>query len=418
MNSQVNQNAIRKVVSAWTGYFELQKKYREDPLHNDKPKIPGYLKNTESTAWFSSQTAKLQEEDGKYWLRFVNLKERVCIGSTSLYEGMKYVKTEIKPVYGYYRILVTFDDRVKEKEPPESPKRILGLDPGMGNFLAVANNFGGVPFVIRGGAIKSANQRFNKKRAALISSLTKGKDSTKSVKNSEQLRTLSRKRENFLRDYFYKCAWYICRYAQAAGVEVIVMGHNKGQKHGISLLDSTNQNFVSIPFIKFITALTSVAAKCGIAVVLTEESYTSQSSLLDMDEIPVYSKGNTGGYTFSGRRVKRGLYRSGDGILINADINGAGNIIRKEYPDAFAGLKDLSYLYTTTMSIGYKDLYKEAKAPKKRPCRFHKEGRSSRVRYRERKELRTYYRKFWGDTKYIWKPEEKTGQEGSEDKAV
>ena len=124
------------------------------------------------------------------------------------------------------------------------------------------------------------------------------------VKNSEQLRTLSRKRENFLRDYFYKCAWYICRYAQAAGVEVIVMGHNKGQKQEISLLDSTNQNFVSIPFTKFITALTSVAAKCGIAVVLTEESYTSQSSLLDMDEIPFYSKGNTGGYTFSGRRVK------------------------------------------------------------------------------------------------------------------
>lgn len=418
MNSQVNQNAIRKVVSAWTGYFELQKKYREDSLHNDKPKIPGYLKNTESTAWFSSQTAKLQEEDGKYWLRFVNLKERVCIGSTSLYEGMKYVKTEIKPVYGYYRILVTFDDKVKEKEPPESPKRILGLDPGMGNFLAVANNFGGVPFVIRGGAIKSANQRFNKKRAALISSLTKGKDSTKSVKYSEQLNILSRKRENFLRDYFYKCAWYVCRYAQVAGVEVTVMGHNKGQKHGISLLDSTNQNFVSIPYTKFIIALTSVAAECGIAVVLTEESYTSQASLLDMDEIPVYSKGNTGGYTFSGRRVKRGLYRSEDGILINADINGAGNIIRKEYPDAFAGLNDLSYLYTTTMSVGYKDLYKEAKAPKKRSCRFHKEGRSSRVRYRERKELRTFYRELWGDTKYIWKPEEKTGQEGSEDKAA
>ena len=82
------------------------------------------------------------------------------------------------------------------------------------------------------------------------------------------------------------------------------------------------------------------------------------------------------------------------------------------------GLNDLSYLYTTTMSVGYKDLYKEAKAPKKRSCRFHKEGRSSRVRYRERKELRTFYRELWGDTKYIWKPEEKTGQEGSEDKAA
>lgn len=70
------------------------------------------------------------------------------------------------------------------------------------------------------------------------------------------------------------------------------------------------------------------------------------------------------------------------------------------------------------MSVGYKDLYKEAKAPKKRPCRFHKEGRSSQVRYRERKELRTFYRELWGDTKYIWKPEEKTGQEGSEDKAA
>ena len=409
MNSQVNQNAVRKVIAAWEGYFESLKQYRINPAgYTGKPKIPGYKNTEESTAWFSKQVAKLKEEDGKYYLQFVNQKEKLCIGKASIYKGLQYVKTEIKPVYGRYCLLVTFDDNVKAVEPPVNPERILGLDPGVNNFLGVSNNFGAVPFVIKGGAVKSVNQRFNKRRSALLSALTKGSDSQHSVKYSEQLNTLSKKRDSFMRDYFYKCAWYVCRYAQAAGVEVIVMGHNEGQKQEIDIKDNANQNFVSIPYTKFITILKTVASKCGIAVVIREESYTSQASLLDMDDIPTYKKGENKRYTFSGKRIHRGLYRSKNGTLLNADINGAANILRKEYPNAFDGIKDFTYLCVTTISIGYKDLYKNAKAyaGRPKPYKYHKSGRYTVVRHMKRSHKKCEYCKLWGKGKFVWRPDQ------------
>ncbi len=95
----MNQNAIRKVTAAWEGYFESLKQYKTNPAgYTGKPKIPGYKNTEESTAWFSKQVAKLKEEDGKSYLQFVNQKERFCIGKTSTYKGLQYVKTEIKPV--------------------------------------------------------------------------------------------------------------------------------------------------------------------------------------------------------------------------------------------------------------------------------------------------------------------------------
>ena len=380
MNSQVNQNAIRKAVAAWQGYFESLK---------------------------------------AYYIQFVNNPDRFEIGKASLYGDLKYVKTEVKAMYGKYYILITFDDKIAEVKVPENPKRILGLDPGVNNFLGVANNFGGAPFVMNGRAVKSENQRFNKKRAKLISSVTKGSNSKTSVKYSKQLNILSQRRESFLRDYFYKCAWYICRYAKAADVDVIVMGHNDGQKQEIDLTDNVNQDFVSIPYTKFITILKTVASKCGIAVVIREESYTSQASLLDMDDIPTYKKGKNKKYAFSGKRIHRGLYRSKNGTLLNADINGAANILRKEYPNAFDGIKDFTYLCITTISISYKDLYKNAKACAGRPkqYKYHKSGRYTVVRHMERSHKKCEYRKLWGKGKFGWRPD-KNKQDTQQEKAA
>lgn len=408
MNSQVNQNAIRKAVKAWKGYFKTVKDYGKHPeKYTAKPNIPGYKRHTEYTAWFTNQAAKLNEENGKCYIRFVNNPNKLEIGKASLYSDLKYVKTEVKAMYGKYCVLITFDEKIKEVKAPKIPKRILGLDPGVNNFLGVANNFGGAPFVMNGRAIKSANQRFNKKRAKLMSNLTKGSDSKTSVKYSRQLNTLSQKRESFLRDYFYKCAWYICRYAEAADVNVIVMGHNDGQKQEINLGNVVNQNFVSIPYTKFIDALKTVAAKCGIAVVVREESYTSQASLLDMDDIPTYKKGDDKKYTFSGKRIHRGLYRSKNGTLLNADINGAANILRKEYPGAFDGIKDFTYLYVTTISIDYKDLYKNAKTCVGRPksYKYHKSCRYTAVRHMKRSHKKCEYNKLWGKGKSVWTPD-------------
>lgn len=404
MNSQVNQNAIKKTAKSWKSYFQLRKDY---VIHPEKykacPRIPGYIKQPAMTAAYTNQTAKFIRKDGRAYLRFVNHKPPVLIGKESLYSGMTYVKTEVKPQYGGYSILLTFKEDIILPEVPKFPKRILGIDVGVNNFCAVANNFGDTPFLIKGGAVKSMNQNFNKERARLLSEVTKGSDSTHSVKKTKQLHTLSRRRETRLRDFFYKTAWYLVRYAKRQQVEVIVAGHNEDQKQNICIGRQNNQNFVSIPFCRFLDILRYTAAKAGIPVVLREESYTSKASLLDLDAIPAYKKGDTINHTFSGKRVRRGLYKTNSGFFINADINGAGNILRKEYPYAYDG-QNMKYLCETTEVVSYMDIYAGATSlcKKKYNQKKHTPGLGSCVNHRYKKETRMKYCILWGKSKYCY----------------
>lgn len=393
MDSQVNQNAIRKTEKAWVGYFQSRKEYREHPeKFRGKPKIPGYIRTDGATAWWTSQTAKLLIQKGKAYLRFVNCKELLCIGKASAFTGLSYVKTEVKPYHGQFCILVTFKDHTREVPVPEQPSRILGVDIGLDNLLTVAGNFGERPFVIKGGPVKAANQWFNKRKARLLSDLTKGTDSTHSRKQSRALDALSRKREDVLRDIFYKCAWYLLRYARQQNVDVIGVGYNKEQKQNIGIGKQNNQAFVSVPYEKLRRCIRIVAAKLEIAVVEQEESYTSKADVTAGDDIPVYGTEGKNA-SFSGKRVRRGLYRCKEGYLLNADVNGAANILRKRYPDAFAG-KDLSYLWDTTETVRIQDWY----VPGKKNTVKKKHGPSpvSRKRHEERKVRRREYLQMFG----------------------
>ena len=140
--------------------------------------------------------------------------------------------------------------------------------------------------------------------------------------------------------------------------------------------------------------------KAGIPVVIREESYTSRASLLDLDVIPTYKKGDVTNHTFSGKRVRRGLYKTNSGLFINADINGAGNILRKEYPSAFDG-QELSYLYETTKVVSYTDIYIGAKSlcNGRYNGKNHQSGMGSRANHQYRKERRHHYRSLWGKSR-------------------
>ena len=113
-------------------------------------------------------------------------------------------------------------------------------------------------------------------------------------------------------------------------VSKVVVGHNKEWKQDTNMDKRNNQNFVQIPFNQFIQMLTYKARLKGIKVVTREESYTSKCSFLDNETIEKHD-------TYMGKRVKRGLFKSNNGRLINADLNGALNILRKEIPNAFNG---------------------------------------------------------------------------------
>jgi IS605 OrfB family transposase len=153
---------------------------------------------------------------------------------------------------------------------------------------------------------------------------------------------MTNKRNRRIDHYMHTVSKRIVDVLVKEGIGVLCIGKNDGWKNGIEMGKRTNQNFVQIPHARFIQMLTYKAELVGITVKITEESYTSKASLLDLDPLPVRKSGDETKHTFSGKRVERGLYQASDRRYINADINGAGNIIRKVAPDAFGseGVED------------------------------------------------------------------------------
>ena len=282
------------------------------------------------------------------------------------------MEARIVPYYGIYQLQIITDDGIAEEDilpkekdivsPDGTPAGVMTLDPGLTNFASIADNRGGIPVVIKGGALKSRNQWYNKRMSSLKSEQMKGHDpKAYHPGTTKQMKRISRKRDAFIRDTFYKWAHYICRLASEREISFIIAGYNKGQKQNISMGKANDQSFVQVPFDRFRKILKVTAVKYRISVLFQEESYTSKASFLDGDDIPVYGKEGAEDTAFSGKRVKRGLYRSKDGILMNADINGSVNIGRKYDERIFPKDKDYSYLYGTVESMDYKDILRESR---------------------------------------------------------
>ncbi len=384
--SHVAQQAVKKTCQSWMGYFKSLADWRKHPeKYKAKPHIPGYIRERSTTAHFTNQVAIPMVVDGMFVLNLAKYGTVKVCPATLI--GGKFVKLEVRPRYGGYRLLVTYDDNAKKLTVPENPARMAGIDLGMNNFATVVTNTGMAPFFVDGRWIKSQNQWFNKEKARLTSALTSGSDPTRSEKHSKRLNSLSRRREDMFDDFFYKTAHHIFRKLQTENVEVVVIGHNTDQKQCANMGHKNNQNFVSIPFARFISVMGVVGTKYGIPVIVRDESYTSKASCLDGDGIPTYSaKRDVTGDVFSGNRIKRGMYVSKDGHVLNADVNAAANILRKQYPDAFSG-KDMSYLYKTVNKVTVHDIL----GTRKRDNRVsnnklhNRKSVASNVRHRERK---------------------------------
>ena len=355
--AQVNQQTMRECYTNWKSFFESIKKYKINPSKfTGRPKIPGYKKSgSKFKTIFTNQTSgfHFKNEQCSLWLTLYD--EEISFGNY-VKETDVLQQVEIAPFYDRYKVsLILQDKEYSEKEC--KPTRIMGIDLGVNNFATISNNIGINPIIIKGGMLKSRNQYFNKTRACYLSKLQKGKDSSHNQKNSKKLYALSKNRDNFFRDSFYKIAHRVVKIALENEIDTIVIGNNiQDMKQNIDIGKTNNQNFVSIPFCLFIKILKYLCLKNGIQFIETEESYTSKSSLLDNDILPVYNDSDTNEYKFSGKRISRGLYQSKEGIILNADVNGASNIIRKADITAFENL-DLSYLQSITV-LSFKDFYK------------------------------------------------------------
>ena len=214
--------------------------------------------------------------------------------------------------------------KIYEVEQPELKRdnsRYFSIDPGLNNIVSIYNNIGIRPLLYNGRPIKSINQYYNKTNAKLRSELPTN------VKTSKRLKQLSLKRNNKIEYEMHKISTHIINEAVKNNISKIFIGNNKGWKKGIKIGRRNNQNFVNIPHTKLFNQLSYKGLLNGIEVIFTEESYTSKASFFDKDELPIY--GESDSYKFSGRRIKRGLYKDSKGNIWNADLNGAANIMRK-----------------------------------------------------------------------------------------
>jgi putative transposase len=231
------------------------------------------------------------------------------------------------PRHGFYVAEVIY-----EQVPiPAAVNQALraGCDLGIDNLRTLASNKAGfVPRIVNGRPVKSINQFYNKRRAELESQL--GRKGT-----SHRLERLTTCRTRRIEHYLHIASRRSIDLLVAEGIGTLVIGKNPLWKQEINLGRHTNQQFVCIPHTRFIAMLSYKAELVGIQVVVTEESYTSKASFLDADPLPVYDAARSDQPRFRGRRVKRGLYRAANGRRIQADVNGAYNIIRKAVPNSF-----------------------------------------------------------------------------------
>lgn len=304
----VAQQVLMMVDRNFKSFFNLlNKKNRGE--YSERIRIPRYL-----------------NKDGLFTAVFTTLAfSQKCIknGIIKLPKQFKFTtrtnKTNIQqlrfvPKNGYIVLEVIYNK--KEKPRSEDNGKYLGIDIGLNNLASCVSNTGSC-FIINGKPLKSINQYYNKRISYLKSKL----EGNKQV--SKQIRLLTIKRNNKIKDYLHKASRMLINHVVSNGINTIVIGHNKCWKQEINIGSVNNQNFVSIPFNDFIHMISYKGELEGINVEITEESYTSKCSFLDNEVISKHSE-------YKGRRSKRGLFRSSTGKLINADINGAFNIIRKK----------------------------------------------------------------------------------------
>jgi IS605 OrfB family transposase len=320
--SHVAQQTLTSVAESFKSFKKLSKLFKSGKLAN-KPKLPQYKKNSLKLATFPKADVKLK--DGLLRLP-LGSKVKAWFGLDAFYLPMpsNLNFADIKEI----RILprnrcfyAEFIYKLEVEKPVLDPSKALGIDHGIDNWLTCVSNIG-TSFIVDGKWLKSANQWYNKSVSTI-------KDDKPQGFWSHRLARITEKRNRQMRDAVNKAARIVVNHCLSNGIGKIVFGWNIGQKDSAGMGKKNNQKFVQIPTAKLKERIKQLCELYGIEYIETEESYTSKASFVDRDFLPKFGA-KPEGWKESGRRVKRGLYRTG--LLnwyINADCNGAANILRK-----------------------------------------------------------------------------------------
>jgi len=362
LNGATSQQILKILDRSWKSFFEGIKDWKSNPSkYLGRPKLPGYKKKDgEFLLVFTNQQVKIKDGYLRFPKKLKKLNRDIKIGiegiktrlddETNLREVRIIPKgnleENIKKNKVGYTIEIVYN--IEEQQLDLNKDRVIGIDFGLRNIVTISNNIGEQPICIKGGVLKSINQFYNKKRSKIQSAYNRQpimcllKDK-KIVcrKTGHAIQILTDNRNRKIKDVMHKYSRYIIDYCLRWNIGTIVMGHNPGQKQEIGLGKITNQNFVNIPEYLLRKMISYKGEEIGIQVLNQEESHTSCCSFLD-DE-PVGHSGRYMGKRIYNATCHGGLFRSSfsplcKGKIINADVQGAYNIIKKAIPKAFMNL--------------------------------------------------------------------------------
>ena len=338
LQSNMAQQIMRKVDAEFKSFFGSLKSQKV--AH--KVNIPQYLPKD---GYNQLVIQKINIRNGKfqmpYSIEYAKTHEKFYIRVPSILSGKTIKEIKIIPRYNarFFEISYTYEVEDVSKIDLDKTKA-LAIDLGVSNLCTCVTSDGD-SFILDGRKLKSYNQWYNKENARLQS--IKDKQKLDKPLTKRQVNLL-RKRENRIRDYLGKTTKKIIDYCLGHNIGSLVLGKNKGFQQKSNMGKVNNQTFVQMPFCKLQQKLEYQCELYGIDMIEQEESYTSRASFWDKDKIPIY--GDSKQYSFSGKRIKRGLYQTSSGRLLNADVNGALNRLRKSNVVSLDGLYSRGELNT------------------------------------------------------------------------
>ena len=298
------QKLVDKNMKAFFALLKLKKNNQYDGRVN----LPKYLaKDGLQVIHYEKGALSFKKRKGYIHLSQTN----IFIKTKQDIDKIKYVK--IVPKGNHFVIMVGYKHDASSHLKDNG--RYASIDLGLNNLITVSSNVMR-PFIINGKPIKSINQYYNKYIAKMQSKLNANK------KTSRYINDLYKRRSHKIDDYLHKSTKQLVNQLVSNQINTLIIGYNKGWKQDINTGKRNNQNFVHVPFQRMIHMLTYKCNQVGINVILQEESYTSKCSFLDNESICKH-------VTYSGKRVMRGLFITNKHKEINADLNGALNIMKK-----------------------------------------------------------------------------------------
>ena len=318
LRAQCSQQTISLLFKSYKAFYKSISDYYKCPSkYNGKPKMPSYRnKDGLFTIVYTNQSATINK-DGHPKLS----KDLILKTVTTKITKRNFCQIRIVPRLDSFNVEIVYNKTEGEytRQAKERNKKLYNaaIDIGVGNLATVtSDNTDSTPFIVNGRPLKSINQFFNKKLADIKQVYSKH-----NIKSGKKSKRLNQTRNRMIKDYMHKSSRRIVDWCILNDIGYLYIGHNSGWKQEADMSKRNNQNFVSIPFNMLINMLRYKLEEIDVEVETVGEAYTSKCSALDNETIEKHNR-------YCGKRVKRGLFKSKEGKLLNADVNGSYNILR------------------------------------------------------------------------------------------